>query len=739
MVLYKQYSLRSRRVKMNRLGKMVLGLVVLIGCSNVQSQVLHGIPGGDYSTMSSGGTQTITGAGYWTYSSSENASVKVVGEGDARHVELWQNWYPRGASHWYVDNGTTPLDLPWIITGDMKWSVAEQGKAKKAFVLSSTDNLSAGTVFNMVFRYNSVTWKAGSITGTASVSLTDTYKTASIEYDPVTGKAVGKFGGELVFDVVTETNLVVKSVGFSNGTDSTSWEPGTLSVDNTTANYAPSVVFFTPAGGIITDSEVVITCQTSDAVIRYTTDGSDPSETNGTLIASGGSVQIDQALTLKALAWIDGIPGRITSAAYEPKVKTPKYTLCANYISGPRTITITCDTPGATIYYTTNGYEPSDASAVYSTPVLVDDGTILQACAYKAGYIPSEIKSVTYTVPTFYNRPETIPHTPTPILVDGDLSDWADATWAPLDEFYDGYTSDIQSAFYAAKWGSDGKIYVAVKVQEHSASSLSFTDNFVSSEGADQVEIYLHTTSLTGYTYDVMMSQESAQQYYIGIKASDHSQVWTGMIMGKAIPENTGFQAAGSVDANGLIIYEASMVAYDYFGGRLGLPSILSPLAANDVIGLDVVVTGYDSGYTGMRSENLMWAKYKYWTNLGLHKLEAGLALIPGDANGDGMVNVGDLGILAANYGGSDKTWEQGDFNNDGLVNVGDLGILAANYGAGVNGAADFAGDYAKVFGSAVEDDDSEVTEGSSLCSGLGLPLLAGLLLAGLMLVKLEE
>jgi hypothetical protein len=103
------------------------------------------------------------------------------------------------------------------------------------------------------------------------------------------------------------------------------------------------------------------------------------------------------------------------------------------------------------------------------------------------------------------------------------------------------------------------------------------------------------------------------------------------------------------------------------------------------------------------------------------------------------MVNVGDLGILAANYGGSDKTWEQGDFNNDGLVNVGDLGILAANYGAGVNGAADFAGDYAKVFGSAVEDDDSEVTEGSSLCSGLGLPLLAGLLLAGLMLVKLEE
>ena len=107
---------------------------------------------------------------------------------------------------------------------------------------------------------------------------------------------------------------------------------------------------------------------------------------------------------------------------------------------------------------------------------------------------------------------------------------------------------------------------------------------------------------------------------------------------------------------------------------------------------------------------------------------------IPGDANGDDVVNVGDLGILAANYGGSDKTWEQGDFNGDGLVNVGDLGILAANYGSS---GSSFQADYAKVFGSAVEDDNSETS--GSLCSGLGLPLIAGLALMGLMWVKLEE
>jgi hypothetical protein len=53
----------------------------------------------------------------------------------------------------------------------------------------------------------------------------------------------------------------------------------------------------------------------------------------------------------------------------------------------------------------------------------------------------------------------------------------------------------------------------------------------------------------------------------------------------------------------------------------------------------------------------------------------------PGDANNDGAVNVGDLGILAANWNGSGKTWATGDFTGEGTVNVGDLGVLAANWG----------------------------------------------------------
>jgi T5SS/PEP-CTERM-associated repeat protein len=58
------------------------------------------------------------------------------------------------------------------------------------------------------------------------------------------------------------------------------------------------------------------------------------------------------------------------------------------------------------------------------------------------------------------------------------------------------------------------------------------------------------------------------------------------------------------------------------------------------------------------------------------------VAARPGDTNCDGTVNVGDLGILAGNWGQSPRTWAQGNFTTpDTIVDVGDLGVLAGNWG----------------------------------------------------------
>jgi hypothetical protein len=55
--------------------------------------------------------------------------------------------------------------------------------------------------------------------------------------------------------------------------------------------------------------------------------------------------------------------------------------------------------------------------------------------------------------------------------------------------------------------------------------------------------------------------------------------------------------------------------------------------------------------------------------------------LIPGDANGDGVVNSDDFNILAFNFG-QPGTFESGDFNGDGFVDSDDFNILAFNFGS---------------------------------------------------------
>jgi hypothetical protein len=59
----------------------------------------------------------------------------------------------------------------------------------------------------------------------------------------------------------------------------------------------------------------------------------------------------------------------------------------------------------------------------------------------------------------------------------------------------------------------------------------------------------------------------------------------------------------------------------------------------------------------------------------------AQINLVPGDANGDGQVDINDLTIVLANYGRTGMTWTQGEFTGDGTVDINDLTIVLANYG----------------------------------------------------------
>jgi hypothetical protein len=57
------------------------------------------------------------------------------------------------------------------------------------------------------------------------------------------------------------------------------------------------------------------------------------------------------------------------------------------------------------------------------------------------------------------------------------------------------------------------------------------------------------------------------------------------------------------------------------------------------------------------------------------------IPVFPGDANGDGRVDINDLTIVLAHYNQTGMVWSQGEFTGDGTVDINDLTIVLANYG----------------------------------------------------------
>ena len=87
---------------------------------------------------------------------------------------------------------------------------------------------------------------------------------------------------------------------------------------------------------------------------------------------------------------------KVTSGTEQ--VATPTFSPAAGTYNEAQNVTITCATDGATIYYTTNGSDPTTSSSVYSAPIAVSATTTIKAMAVKTGMTDSEVATATYTI-----------------------------------------------------------------------------------------------------------------------------------------------------------------------------------------------------------------------------------------------------------------------------------------------------------------------------------------------------
>jgi hypothetical protein len=104
----------------------------------------------------------------------------------------------------------------------------------------------------------------------------------------------------------------------------------------------------------------------------------------------------------------------------------------------------------------------------------------------------------------------------------------------------------------------------------------------------------------------------------------------------------------------------------------------VNPTTMGDYWLVGVAIQGKDSSTT--------WG-YDVGTPIAIAKDPSTKALLPGDFDLDGDVDVSDLGILATNYGNTEaQSWAMGDSDHDADVDVSDLGNLATYYGTSAGG-----------------------------------------------------
>lgn len=172
---------------------------------------------------------------------------------------------------------------------------------------------------------------------------------------------------------------------------------GPKSVKATFVAKVADPVFSPSQGTFDSPISVGITCATTGATIRYTTDGvTAPTSTEGTVYA--GPIQLSRSTVIQAVAFKEGRPdSAVVTRTFTLRAPTPVIGLAGGHHEGPQSVTIAA--PGMTVRYTLDGTTPSPISGIlYTGPVSVDKTCTLQAVAYGADLSPSRVATQDYII-----------------------------------------------------------------------------------------------------------------------------------------------------------------------------------------------------------------------------------------------------------------------------------------------------------------------------------------------------
>ena len=163
----------------------------------------------------------------------------------------------------------------------------------------------------------------------------------------------------------------------------------------TGAAQAAQPVISLPSGTYPTNQTVTISEASPGVSVYYTTDGTTPTSSSNVY---NGPITVSSAETLTAAAIGPNYltsPTASASYAISAALPQPIVTPAAGTYASAQTVTLTAS-PGATVYYTTDGSAPTTSSTKYTSTFTVSSTETVQAIAVASGYANTPIVSASY-------------------------------------------------------------------------------------------------------------------------------------------------------------------------------------------------------------------------------------------------------------------------------------------------------------------------------------------------------
>ena len=300
-----------------------------------------------------------------------------------------------GAAIRYTTDGSEPTSSSSLYSTPFVVDVTRTVRAK-AFKIDWTPSSTTDRTYTLKVGTPTVSVPSGTYGSAQQVAITTVSPGATLRYttnsvEPVeTDLPVGA-------QVTVDRSMTLQAKGWRAG-----WTPS----DTAAATYfvnlgAVANPTFSPAGGSFTTAKTVsLTSATSQAEIRYTLDGSDPTAQSPVYAAP---ITVAATATLKARAFkAEMAPSAVVSQTYTIDLgtaETPTVNVASGRYTTQRTITITAPTADV-IRYTTTGVDPTetDTSIASGATLLVDRSMIVQVKAWKSGLPPSAVVRRDYVI-----------------------------------------------------------------------------------------------------------------------------------------------------------------------------------------------------------------------------------------------------------------------------------------------------------------------------------------------------